>query len=318
MLQLLGRQVRFSEYLNRGVSASAGVINMSSFLQYLLSGLSIGGIYGLVGLGFYIMWTACRAVNFAHGDVLMLGAVVAVVLLDFKLPMMVCAAIAIAVCIVYGMLIERVAVRPFNKKSSAISWMLTTIAIGIMLESFVTITFGSFARALPSPGVEKAITFAGAGFYPQELLIPVFAIVVMCVLELFYRKTMPGRAMRAVAFDRTAAGLMGINVNKITMIAFGIAGFLGGIAGLLIAPIIQVSSSMGLLLGLKGFAVAIIAGIANPLGVVVTGLLYGVMEKFVEGYISTAARDVVGFSVMIVLLLIFPQGVFGRKEVSKV
>lgn len=291
---------------------------MSAFLQYVLSGLSIGAIYGLVGLGFYIMWSTCRAVNFAHGDVLMLGAVLAVVLLDQQVPLFIGIPLAIVASAVFGMLLERFAVRPFNKKSSAISWMLTTIAIGIMLESFVTITFGSFARALPSPGVDKAITFAGAGVYPQELLIPVFAIAAMFLLETFYRKTMVGRAMRAVAYDRMAAGLMGINVNRITMIAFGLAGAFGGFAGILIAPIIQVSASMGLLLGLKGFAVAIIAGIANPMGVVVTGLIYGVMEKFVEGYISTAAREVVGFSIMIVMLLLFPQGVFGRKEVVKV
>lgn len=291
---------------------------MSAFLQYVLSGLSIGAIYGLVGLGFYIMWSTCRAVNFAHGDVLMLGAVLAVVLLDQQVPLFIGIPLAIVASAVFGMLLERFAVRPFNKKSSAISWMLTTIAIGIMLESFVTITFGSFARALPSPGVDKAITFAGAGVYPQELLIPVFAIAAMFLLETFYRKTMVGRAMRAVAYNRMAAGLMGINVNRITMIAFGLAGAFGGFAGILIAPIIQVSASMGLLLGLKGFAVAIIAGIANPMGVVVTGLIYGVMEKFVEGYISTAAREVVGFSIMIVMLLLFPQGVFGRKEVVKV
>lgn len=291
---------------------------MSAFLQYVLSGLSIGAIYGLVGLGFYIMWSTCRAVNFAHGDVLMLGAVLAVVLLDQLVPLFIGIPLAIVASAVFGMLLERFAVRPFNKKSSAISWMLTTIAIGIMLESFVTITFGSFARALPSPGVDKAITFAGAGVYPQELLIPVFAIAAMFLLETFYRKTMVGRAMRAVAHNRMAAGLMGINVNRITMIAFGLAGAFGGFAGILIAPIIQVSASMGLLLGLKGFAVAIIAGIANPMGVVVTGLIYGIMEKFVEGYISTAAREVVGFSIMIVMLLLFPQGVFGRKEVVKV
>ena len=291
---------------------------MSALLQYVLSGLSIGGIYGLIGLGFYIMWSTCRAVNFAHGDVLMLGAVLAVVLLDQQVPLFIGIPLAIVACAVFGMLLERFAIRPFNKKSSAISWMLTTIAIGIMLESFVTITFGSFARGLPSPGVEKAITLGGAGVYPQELLIPIFAIVAMFLLEAFYRKTMVGRAMRAVAFNRLAASLMGINVNRITMLAFGLAGAFGGIAGILIAPIIQVSASMGLLLGLKGFAVAIIAGIANPVGVVVTGLVYGVLEKFVEGYISTAAREVVGFSIMIVMLLLFPQGVFGRKEVVKV
>lgn len=264
------------------------------------------------------MWSACRAVNFAHGDVLMLGAVLAIFLLDQQIPLAICIPLAAAACVAYGMLIERFAVRPFNKEATAISWMLTTIAIGIMLESFVTITFGSFARALPSPGVAHPITFFGAGVYPQELLIPVVAIAFMCLLEVFYRKTMLGRAMRAVAYSRTAAGLMGINVNKITMISFGLAGGLGGAAGLLIAPIIQASATMGMLLGLKGFAVAIIAGIANAPGVVITGLVYGVMEKFVEGYISTAAREVVGFSVMILLLLLFPQGIFGRKGVTKV
>ena len=291
---------------------------MSAFLQYVFSGLSIGAIYGLVGLGFYMMWSTCRAVNFAHGDVLMLGAVLAVVLLDQQVPLFIGIPLAIIACAVFGMILERFAVRPFTKKSSDINWMLTTIAIGIMLESFVNITFGSFARALPSPGVDKAITFAGAGVYPQELLLPVFAIAAMLLLETFYRKTMVGRAMRAVAYDRMAASLMGVNVNKITMIAFGLAGAFGGFAGILIAPIIQVSASMGVLLGLKGFAVAIIAGISNPVGVVVTGLLYGVMEKFVEGYISTAAREVVGFSIMILMLLLFPQGVFGRKEIAKV
>lgn len=291
---------------------------MSAFLQYVFSGLSIGAIYGLVGLGFYMMWSTCRAVNFAHGDVLMLGAVLAVVLLDQQVPLFIGIPLAIMASAIFGMFLERFAVRPFNKKSSDINWMLTTIAIGIMLESFVNITFGSFARALPSPGVDKAITIAGAGVYPQELLLPVFAIAAMLLLETFYRKTMVGRAMRAVAYDRMAASLMGVNVNRITMISFGLAGAFGGLAGILIAPIIQVSASMGVLLGLKGFAVAIIAGISNPVGVVVTGLLYGVMEKFVEGYISTAAREVVGFSIMIVMLLLFPQGVFGRKEIVKV
>jgi branched-chain amino acid transport system permease protein len=121
-----------------------------------------------------------------------------------------------------------------------------------------------------------------------------------------------------VAFNRVAAGLMGINVSRITAISFGLAAGLGGFAGILVAPIIQASTSMGVLIGLKGFAVAIMASITSARGVVITGLLYGVMEKFVEGYVSSAAREIVGFSLMIVILLLFPQGIFGRKEVSKV
>lgn len=291
---------------------------MSTFLQYVLSGLSIGAIYSLVGLGFYIMWSACRAVNFAHGDVLMVGAVMAVVCNDMEVPSLIGIPLAIGISIAYAVLVERFAVRPYNKESNAIGWMLTTIAIGIMVESFATVKFGSFARALPSPGVDKPIHIFGAGIYLQELLIPLFAIAFMIGLEWFYRRTMLGRAMRAVAFNRVAAGMMGVNVARVTAISFGLAGGLGGAAGILIGPIIQVSTTMGVLIGLKGFAVAIMAGITSARGVVITGLLYGVLEKFVEGYISSAAREVIGFSMMILVLLVCPQGLFGRKEVNKV
>jgi branched-chain amino acid transport system permease protein len=291
---------------------------VSTFLQYVLSGLSIGAIYSLVALGFYIMWSACKSVNFAHGDVLMLGAVLAVICNDFRVPQVVAIPLAIGVCILYGVLIERFAVRPFNKASNAIGWMLTTIAIGIMLESFTTIKFGSFARALPSPGVDRPISIFGAGIYVQELVIPAFVLLFVLGLEIFYRRTMLGRAMRAVAFNPTAAGMMGINVGRVTAFSFGLAAGLGGAAGILIGPIIQVSSTMGVLIGLKGFAVAIMASITSARGVVIMGLLYGILEKFVEGYISSAAREVVGFSVMILVLLAFPQGLFGRKEFAKV
>lgn len=291
---------------------------MSTFLQYVLSGLSIGAIYSLVALGFYIMWSACRSVNFAHGDVMMVGAVLAVVSNDFGLSPYIGIPLSIAACVLYGVLVERFAVRPYTKEANAIGWMLTTIAIGIMVESFVTIKFGSFARALPSPGVDKPITIFGAGIYLQEMLIPLFVIFFMIGLEVFYRRTMLGRAMRAVAFNRIAAGMMGINVGMVTSFSFALAAGLGGIAGVLIGPIIQVSSTMGVLIGLKGFAVAIMASITSARGVVITGLLYGVLEKFVEGYISSAAREVVGFSIMILVLLIFPQGLFGRKELTKV
>jgi branched-chain amino acid transport system permease protein len=132
------------------------------------------------------------------------------------------------------------------------------------------------------------------------------------------RRTLIGRAMQAVAFDRNAAALMGINVNRVFSFSFGLASMLGGAAGILIAPVTQASATMGLILGLKGFAVAIIGGITSAPGVVIAGLAFGVVEKFVEGYISTAAREIVGFSLTIIVLLLFPQGLFGKREVFKV
>mgnify|MGYP001453132842 CR=1 FL=1 len=292
--------------------------SVSAYVQYILGGLTIGAVYALVGLGFCIMWSAVRAVNFAHGDSLMLGAVLAVVFMWSGLPLFFGIPLAIAISALFGIVLERFAVRPLNTGPAPIGWMLSTIAVGLMLEAFVTIKFGADPRALPSPLMDRPLQILGAGIYPLELLIPVFAVLLLWALDLFYRRTMLGRAMRAVALNPMAAGLMGIDVNKIAAVAFAAAAALGAVAGILIAPVIQVSATMGLLLGLKGFLVAIIAGITHARGIVAVGLGYGVFERVVEGIASTAARDVAGFSLMIILLLLFPQGISGKTEVQKV
>ena len=291
---------------------------LTTTVQYILSGLAIGGIYALVALGFHIMWSAAKAVNFAHGDTLMLGAVLAVVGVDAGLPLSVACLLAVIAGAVFGVLLERFAIRPFTRTSSSIGWMLTTIAVGVMIEALATLQFGGFSRPLASPGVKNAVHILGAGVYPQELLIPAVAVVVVIGLRLMQQHTLIGRAMQAVAHDKRAAALMGINVNRIVAFSFGLASMFGAAAGVLVAPVIQVSASMGALIGLKGFAVAIIAGITSAPGVVIVGLGFGIMEKFVEGYISTAAREIIGFGVMILVLLAFPQGLFGKREVLKV
>lgn len=291
---------------------------MEAVIQYLLTGLSVGSVYAMMGLGFYVMWSAAKAVNFTYGDIFMIGAVLTVVLMDMGIGLLPAALLAILASSAGAAAIERGFVRPFNREANAIGWMLTTIAVGTMLEAATTALFGSNPRMLPSPLAEEPIRMGGAGIYPQELLLPVALVVVTVALELFYRRTLLGRAMRAVAYNRTAAGLVGIDADRITLIAFALAGMLGAVAGVLIGPVIQASSTMGAIIGLKGFMVAIIAGIANARGVVIAGLLYGVTEKFIEGYLSTAARDAIGFTLMVLLLLLFPQGLFGKKEFSKV
>jgi branched-chain amino acid transport system permease protein len=291
---------------------------MEAILQYLLTGLSAGAVYGMIALGFTVMWSAAKAVNFTFGDVFMLGGVLTVLLREAGLPLLVAALGAILIAMLAGAVIERAFVRPFNREANAIGWMLTTIAVGTMLESAITATYGPLGRALPTPLVEQPLRIGGAGIYPQELLLPAVLLALTLALEAFYRRTVLGRAMRAVAYNRVAAGLVGIDADRITMLAFALAGGIGALAGFLVAPIVQASSSMGVVVGLKGFLVAIIAGITHAPGVVIVGLLYGVMEKFVEAYLSTAARDAIGFTVMILVLLLFPQGVFGRREVQKV
>jgi branched-chain amino acid transport system permease protein len=291
---------------------------MQEVLQYLLTGLSVGSVYAMVGIGFYIMWSAAKAVNFYFGDIYMIGPVLTIVLMDQNVPLLAAAPIAITGAILVSLAIERVFVRPFNREANAIGWMLTTIAVGTMIESSTTALFGSNPRGLPTPLIEQPWRIGGAGIYPQELLLPLALLAVTLALEFFYRRTLIGRAMRAVAYSRTTAGLVGIDADKITLFAFGLAGGLGALAGVLIGPVTQVSSTMGAIIGLKGFLVAIIAGIANARGVVVAGILYGVLEKFIEGYLSTAARDAIGFSLMVLFLLIMPQGLFGKKEFQKV
>jgi len=202
---------------------------MQAAAQYILAGLAIGGIYALVALGFHIMWSAARAVNFAHGDTLMLGAVLAIMGLDAGLPLWLACTLSLVASCLFGVLLERFAIRPFATHSMSIGWMLTTMAAGIMLEALVTMCFGGFSRPLPSPGIERAISILGAGIYPQELLIPLAAILSVIGLGILRKRTLIGRAMQAVAFDRRAAALMGINVNGVVAFSFALAATLGGL-----------------------------------------------------------------------------------------
>lgn len=291
---------------------------MDAIIQYILSGLSIGGVYALVALGFSMMWSVARAANFNHGDIFMMGGMGTVVFVSFGLPIWAAAVMAVSTATIASALIERFLVRPFNREVNSVGWMLTTVAIGIMIVGAATAMLGSAARPLPSPLMQEPIRIGGAGVFPQELLLPAVALAAMAALYLFQSRTHVGRAIRAVATNRTAAELMGINADRVTLCVFGLAGGLGALAGFLVAPVIQASTTIGLAFGLKAFMIAIIAGITNPAGVVVVAILFGVLERFIEGYFSTSARDVVGFSIMILILLAFPQGIFGRKEVAKV
>jgi branched-chain amino acid transport system permease protein len=282
-------------------------------IQYLLSGIAMGSIYSLVGLGFCMMWATSGTVNFAQGDSVMIGAVLGVTFcVDMGWPIWLGLLVIVLLCSCLGIGLERVAIRPFRGVSD-IGWMLSTIAFGIIGRNVAMVSFGTYERPFPTALVKKPIYIAGAGIYPQEILIPIIGLLLMIGTEIFYNRTRFGSALRAVAYSREAAGLMGINVNLMISFSYALATSIAGVAGFIVAPVILASSHMGLLIGLKGFAVAIIGGIASPRGTILAGFMYGILEKFVAGYFSTAAREITAFSLVILILLIAPWGVFSKR-----
>lgn len=287
-------------------------------VQLLVTGLALGSMYGLVALGYHITWATSRTMNFSQGHAVMVGAVVAwtlVVALGWPLPAgLLVTLVALAG---FGALIERVAVRPFFRSASP-AWLLSTIACGIIAENVAQLLFGKDARAFPSSLTQRPILVGGAGFYPQELLIPVVGLTLMALVQLFYHRTPYGRQLKAVAWNAEAAGLMGINVPRAVMAAYALSTLLAGVAGVLLAPLLNVAPTMGTIIGLKAFAVAIIGGLGSAPGIVLAGLGYGVLEAVVAGYVSTGAREIVGFALVIAVLVARPWGLLGEPPARRV
>jgi branched-chain amino acid transport system permease protein len=287
-------------------------------IQLAVSGLALGSMYGLVALGYHITWATSRTMNFSQGHVVMAGAVVAYavhVTAGWPLAMAVVAALVASAA--FGLLVERVAVRPFFRASSPV-WLLSTIAVGIIAENVAMLTFGRDARAFASALAVTPVFVLGAGVYPQELLLPVVGLALMGGVQLFYHRSFYGQQLKAVAYDMEAAGLMGIHVPRAVATAYALSSMLAGAAGLLLAPLLNVSPTMGTLIGLKAFAVAIIGGLDSALGIVLAGLLYGLLEALVAGYVSTGAREIVGFAAVIAMLVVRPWGLLGVRPARRV
>ncbi len=275
-------------------------------------------MYGLVALGYHITWATSRTMNFSQGQTVMAGAVVAYAFFVALGWPFVPAIIATLVCLaVFGIGIERIAVRPFFRAASP-AWLLSTIACGIIAENVAMLTFGKDARAFPSALTQRPILIGGAGFYPQELLIPIVGFALMAAVQVFYHRTAYGKQLKAVAYNPEAAGLVGIHLPRAVMSAYMLSALLAGVAGVLLAPILNVAATMGTIIGLKAFAVAIIGGLTSAPGIVIAGLGYGLVESFVAGYLSTGEREIVGFGLVILVLVVRPWGLLGAKPARRV
>jgi branched-chain amino acid transport system permease protein len=271
-----------------------------------------------VALGYHITWVTSRTMNFSQGQAVMAGAVVAFAFyVGLGWPLWATVVATLIVLAILGVGLERVAVRPFFRAGSA-AWLLSTIACGIMAENVAMLTFGKDARAFPSALTQRPILVGGAGFYAQELLIPVVGLLLMGGVQLFYHRTGYGKQLKAVAYNPEAAGLMGIHIPRAVMFAFGLSALLAGIAGILLAPILNVAATMGSIIGLKAFAVAIIGGLTSAPGIVVAGVGYGLVESFVAGYLSTGAREIVGFALVILVLIVRPWGLLGTRPPRRI
>jgi len=287
-------------------------------VQLVVTGFALGSMYGLVALGYHITWATSRTMNFSQGHVVMAGAVTAYwmfVVLRWPFPLALGGTLVVVMG--FGILIERVAVRPFFRAASP-AWLLSTIACGIIAENAAMLAFGKDARAFPSPLTERPILVGGAGFYPQEVLIPIAGLLLMALVQLFYHRAPYGKQLKAVAWNAEAAGLMGIHIPRAVMTAYALSALLAGIAGVLLAPLLNVAPTMGTIIGLKAFAVAIIGGLSSAPGIVLAGFAYGLVESLVAGYVSAGAREIVGFALVIAVLILRPWGLLGTRPARRV
>jgi branched-chain amino acid transport system permease protein len=288
-----------------------------AFAQWLLSGAALGSIYSLVAFGYAITWITSRTMNFSQGQAVMLGAVLAWTALNrLGWPLPLAALAAVALMVPFGLLVERFAVRPFRRTGP--TWLISTVALGILLENAVLALFGKDVQPFPALVGERPIQILGAGVYPQELLIPVAVLALMGGFEFLQRRTVVGHEMQAVAYDETTATLMGIPAERVIALGYVLASVLAAIGGVIVAPVTFVSAPMGTVIGLKGFVVAILGGLDSPRGIAVAGLLYGVLEQAVSALIGTGARDAVGFALAILVLALKPSGLLGRAAVRQV
>ena len=287
-------------------------------LSAIITGLGLGAMYGLLALGFPITYVVSNTVNFSQGSSMMLGAVLGytfAITLGWPMPLAVIAALLL--CGVFGLAVERFLVRPFADRGSN-AWLMATIAGGIVLDNVVMFTFGKEPRSFPSPLATDAVNLFGIGAYPLQLIIPVVGIVAAAIFSFLLRNTKYGKAMLAVVQRPEAARLMGIDTRLVIAGSFALSTMLAGVAGLLIAPLFNVSAGMGLVFGIKAFAAAILGGITSAWGVVLAGLLYGLVEALTTAFLGSTYTQIVAFSMIILALFIMPNGLFGSAGIKKV
>jgi branched-chain amino acid transport system permease protein len=305
-------------------------VGIAEFFQHLMNGLTLGGIYALIALGYTMVYGILKFINFAHGDVLMAGAFIGLFVFDWlrgSAPLGVWTIISFFLAMIVsmglsallGVFIERVAYRPL-RQATRLAPLLSAIGVSFILSNGAAWAFGTRSRKFNYPFDNTPITIAQVVITPHQILILVVSLVMMIALRLFVNRTRMGKAMRATSLDQPTAMLMGINVDRVISLTFAIGSALAAVGGILIALDFKVYASMGTMTGLKAFVAAVVGGIGNISGAMFGGILLGLLETFGVAIfgIPTGLKDTIAFGVLILILLIRPEGLFGKVEKEKV
>ncbi len=290
---------------------------MAEFIQFCFSGLTVGAIYALVALGFTLIYNSSDVINFAQGEFVMLGGMTTVFLGLAGVPLPLAAVLAVIFTMVVGLALHRFAIETAHG-ANAIALIMITIGASIFLRGAAQIVFDKQFHTLPPLFGNDPILFAGAAILPQSLVVLAGAVAIVVLLWAFIDRTLIGKAVIATAVNRLAARLVGIDTRRVVGFSFAISAAIGAIAGILVTPITLTSYDVGTLLALKGFAAAMLGGMGIAAGAVAGGLLLGLLESFAAGYISSQYKDAVAFLVILTVLLVMPQGLFGKAKIERV
>lgn len=292
-----------------------------SFLSYLFSGISLGSVYAIIALGYTMVYGIAKMLNFAHGDVIMVGAYVCFfAILRWDIPPILAVVIAMAVCTVLGVTIERLAYKPLRAATS-LAVLITAIGVSYFLQNAALLLWTSNPKVFPSiTGDASVKLFGGRLSISVIAIVTVLAcILIMLALTWFTGKTKMGKAMRACSEDKGAAQLMGINVNATISVTFAIGSALAAIAGVLLCSAYPtLMPTTGAMPGIKAFTAAVFGGIGSIPGAMIGGILLGIIEIFGKAYISTQLSDAIVFAVLIIILLVKPTGLLGKRVREKV
>lgn len=293
-----------------------------SFISYLINGLSLGSVYAIIALGYTMVYGIAKMLNFAHGDVIMIGAYTSfIAMTQAGFSPAVSVIIAVCVCTVLGIVIERIAYKPLRNASSSLAVLITAIGVSYLLQNIVLLVFGENAKTFQSVIKWKGVSLADGklNISGETIVTIAVCLIIMVVLMIFVQKTKPGQAMRAVSEDKGAAQLMGINVNATIALTFAIGSALAAVAGVMYCSAYPtLSPYTGSMPGIKAFVAAVFGGIGSIPGAFIGGLLLGVIEIFGKAYISSLLADAIVFAVLIIVLLVKPTGLLGKKIQEKV
>jgi len=290
--------------------------SLQDFTQFVFSGLTSGAIYAMVAIGFSVVHNTMGIVNFTQVDFVSLGGMLLYgALVSAQIPMLAALPVAVAGVALAGALVELTGLRPSRSRNQLVL-ILLTIGLSIVLRGIMQRIWGKNSLAVPPLAGEAPLTVWGASITPQAVWILVITALAMSLLVLFFRKTTAGLAMRAVASNPTAAAVVGLRVQRVRTLSFALAGALGGLAGILVTPITTLRYDVGVLLGLKGFAAAVLGGFGSFPGAILGGIALGLLESLGAAYVSSAWKDTIAFLVLLLVLFARPHGLMGREAGS--